>query len=208
MSEADKRPPVFGAYRDPSKKNPVIAESRPTPNTPAKALTEGLQEDMQKDIEQTKETTIKAKGYAEILEEAEISLDKARMIVDDLLTKGYYEEDIQITKSSYVTLRTRTHADYRRYLRALEAVNPKYIDEQQEIQIRYFLAASIVAFKGQAFSHPKPSAGDTAIEDAFDQRLEWITNQPDTLINLIAVKLSKFDRMVKVVMSEGVIENF
>jgi hypothetical protein len=178
------------------------------PNTPAKALSVGLQEDMQKDVDEKKEATIRAKGYEEVLEEAEIPISKARAIVDDLLTKGYYEEDIQITKSSYVTLRTRTHADYRRYLRAIEAVNPKYIDEQQEIQIRYFLAASIVAFKGHTFAHAKPNASENAVEDAFDKRLEWITTQPDTLVNLIAVKLSKFDRMVKVVMSEGVIENF
>jgi len=208
MSEAAKRPPGFGAYGDPSKKSPVIAESKPTPNTAAVAMTDGLQEEIRKDVEDIKETAEKAKSYEQILEEAEVSLDKARVIVDDLLTKGYYEEDVPVTKSSFVTFRTRTHSDYRRYLRAIEMINPKYIDEQQEIQLRYFLAASLVSFKGHAFEHPRPNSSDSAVEKAFDARLEWITSQPDTVINLLAIKLSKFDRMVKIVMSEGVVENF
>lgn len=208
MSDSGKRPPMVGSYGDPRKKAPAVEDKPVSALTAAKSMAEGLQEEIKRDVEETKETAVKAKGYKEILEEAEISLQKARAIVDDILTKGYYEEDIQITKNSFVTFRTRTHADYRRYLRALEAVTPKFIDEQQEIQLRYFLAASLVAFKGQTFEHPKNKTSENAAEDMFDKRLSWITEQPDTLINLLAIKLNKFDRDIKIVMSEGVVENF
>ena len=205
MSESEKRPPMVGSFKDPSKKN----QPAETPaNTPASKLAEGVQLDIKKDVEDNKNTVTKAQGYQEILAEAEISVEKAHVIIDDLLTKGFYEEAMNVTKTATVTFRTRTQYDYRRYLRALEVVAPKYIDEQQEIQLRYFLAASLVEFRGQRFEHVKPSARETDIEDAFEKRLAWLKDQPDTLITLLAVKLSKFDRMVKVVMSEGVIENF
>jgi hypothetical protein len=205
MTESDKRPPVVGSFKDPSKKNQngdtVVA-------TPASKLAEGVQSDIKKDVEDNKDTVVKAQGYQEILAEAEITIEKAHAIIDDLLTKGYYEEVINITKTTTVTFRTRTQSDYRRYLRAVEVVAPKYVDEQQEIQLRYFLAASLVEFKGQRFDYPKHTARENEIEDAFEKRMSWIKDQPDSLITLLAVKLSKFDRTVKVVMSEGVIENF
>jgi len=204
MTESERRPPMIGSYKDPAKAG--------TPNasvdSPAVKLAEGVQNEIKKDIEDNKQGAVKAQGYQEILEEAEISIQKAHAIVDDLLTKGYYEEDIKITKTTYVTFKTRTQADYRRYLRALEVVGPKFIDEQQEIQLRYFLAASLVSFKGQKFETDKSNGRDDGVSDAFNKKLDWLNNQPDSLVTLLAVKLSKFDRMVKVVMSEGVVENF
>jgi hypothetical protein len=121
-----------------------------------------------------------------------------------MLEKGFYEESVPVTKSVVATFRTRAHADYVRYLRALETYNPKYVEEQQEIQIRYFLAASLVSFKGTVF---KVAAGEDA-EKFFDRKLEWIEAQPETVIRLIAVKLSKFDQQIQTIMSEGIVENF
>jgi hypothetical protein len=203
------RPGVIGSYKDPKARATQIEDKRSPDATPAKSLVEGVTNEMQRDVDEAKEPLEKAKSYEEILEENDISRSKATAIVDDLLTKGFYEEDIAITSTAYVTLRTRSHSDYRRYLRALEVNAPRYADEQNEIQMRYFIAASLVHFKGRGFEHPEQKIGnERAVETAFGERLSWIETQPERVIGLIALKLHKFDRMIQVVMSEGVIENF
>jgi len=202
------KPAVIGSYKNPKEKMQV-EDKRPVENTPAKELIDGATSEMERDVEDARDPIEKAKSYDEILSENDISRTKATVIIDDLLTRGHYEEDIPITQSVYLTLRTRTHDDYRRYLRALELTNPRFVDEQREIQMRYFIAASLVSFKGQTFEHPVQKVGsDRVIEKAFEARLEWISSQPEVVVTLIAMKLNKFDRMIQVVMSEGVVENF
>lgn len=204
--------PVIGSYRRPasagasappaaSDPEPEIVDKRPKVSTPSGSLSEGLQEDLKSSIDRTKEAAEKAKSYQEILSERDIPLAKAHAIVDGMLEKGFYEETIGLTNSASVTFRTRAHSDYVRYLRALETYNPKFVEEQQEIQIRYYLAASLVAFKGVTFSEKDP-------EKLFDAKLDWIEKQPERLISLLATKLSKFDVQIQVVMSEGIVENF
>jgi hypothetical protein len=163
---------------------------------------------MRRDVSEGKDAAARAKSYDEILSDNEISKNKASAIVDDLLTKGFYQEDIPLTSSVFLTLRTRTHADYRRYLRQLEIDSPRYIDEQHEIQMRYFVAASLVAYKGQEFAHPSHRATQAEIDELFKKRLDFVEGLPERVVALIASKLAKFDRVVQIVMSEGVVENF
>jgi len=202
--------PVIGSYRKPAttgeartdaSPEPQIVDNRPKVESPSRSLTEGVQEDLKSSIDRTKDAAEKAKTYAEILSERDIPLAKAHAIVDGMLEKGYYEETVGFTLNTTVTFRTRAHADYVRYLRALETYNPKFVEEQQEIQIRYYLAASLVAFKGVTFPEKDP-------EKLFDSKLDWIQAQPERVINLLATKLSKFDQQIQVVMSEGIVENF
>lgn len=202
--------PVIGSYRKPAttgeartdaSPEPQVVDNRPKVESPSRSLTEGLQEDLKSSIDRTKDAAEKAKTYAEILSERDIPLAKAHAIVDAMLEKGFYDETLEITKSTSVTFRTRTHSDYIRYLRAVEVYNPKFVEEQQEIQIRYFLAASLVAFKGQTFTHPEA-------DKLFDSKLEWLEKQPERLVSLLAVKLNKFDQKIQLVMSEGIVENF
>jgi DNA-directed RNA polymerase specialized sigma54-like protein len=207
--------PLIGSYSNPDQSEgpkesavPNIIDKREKTASPATHMHEGIQEDLKQGIEQSTDGIEKAKTYEEILAENDIEKTTAQAIVDAILTEGYYEETLQVTKSSSVTLRTRGYEDYKRYLRALEFINPKYVEEQTEIQIRYFLASSLVAFKGTAFSHAPPDAEEQEREDAFNVRMVWISRQGERVINLLANKLTKFDRVVSIVMSEGVVENF
>lgn len=202
--------PVIGSYKKPivpadaekhDETEPQIVDKRPKVDSPTKALSEGVQEDLKDSIERTKAAAEKAKTYEEILSDHDISLSKAHAIVDAMLEKGFYEETLPVTKTVNATFRTRTQADYVRYLRALEIYNPKYVEEQQEIQIRYFLGSSLLAFKGVTFTNTDP-------EKLFDEKIEWLEKQPERIVNLLATKLSKFDKQVQIVMSEGVVENF
>lgn len=202
--------PVIGSYRKPAVASdvrpdamtePQIIDNRLKVESPSRSLTEGVQEDLKSSIDRTKDAAEKAKTYSEILSERDIPLSKAHAIVDAMLEKGFYDETLEVTKAITVTFRTRTQADYIRYLRALEVYNPKFVEEQQEIQIRYFLAASLVAFKGHVFTH-------TDAEKLYELKLAWLEKQPERLVSLLASKLNKFDQRIQVVMSEGVVENF
>ncbi len=201
--------PVIGSFKRPTANTPDavevapdIVDKRVKVETPARAMAEGVQDELKDSLDRTKATTEKAKTYDEILSEHDIPLSKAHAVVDAMLEKGYYEETVKVTNTTTATFRTRLHADYIRYLRALETYNPKYVEEQQELQIRFFLAASIVAFKGMVL----PKKEDA--EAYFDSKLEWIGKQPEAVIRLLATKLSIFDRQIAIIMSEGVVENF
>lgn len=176
--------------------------------TPAQNLVEGVQGEIKDSMDAAAPVTELAQSYETVLASKKITIAKAHSIVDSMLEKGFYEEVMPVTKAVTVTFRTRTHNDYIRYLRALEMFNPKFAEEQAELQLRYFLAASLVAFKGVVLKHVPANADPDAVASAFDSRLEWIEKQPERVINLLATKLSKFDDMIHTVMSEGVVENF
>jgi len=169
-------------------------------------MKEGIQEDLRESLENTQGVTKKAQTYEDILKERDISLDKAHAIVDQMLEKGFYEETFPIKLPApapiTVTFRTRLHSDYVKFLRALEVYMPKYMEEQREIQTRYFLAASLVQYKGKRFK-----TGADADKE-FEDTLTWIEAQPERLIFLLANKLHAFDLQIQAVMSEGVVENF
>ena len=190
--------PKIGSY----KKQPEV-------QTPAKSLVEGVQADLGQQIEESKDIVEASKSYEEILKEAEISLDDAQSIVDDMLLQGYYEESYPLTKRVSVTFRTRTQADYVRYSIALEAISPKFVDQLQELMVRYFLAGSLVRFGDQNLPYPDRTKENLEkVNDAFDKRLEWIESQPERIVALLAQKLNKFDKKVAVVLSEGVANFF
>ncbi len=203
--------PTIGSYRRPTQSaaaepEPEIVEKAQRVETPASTLSEGIQEDLRESLSKTRETTDKAKSYEEILADQNISLQKAHAIVDAMLEKGFYEETFPLKLPSAspitVTFRTRLQSDYVRYLRALEVYMPKYAAEQQEIQMRYFLASSLVQYRGTKFKTSNDADKDHSTT------LDWIEKQPERLIFLLSQKLSIFDMQVSSVMSEGAVENF
>ena len=200
--------PVIGSYKKPQvpdqEADLEIVDKRPKVETPATSLSTGVQEDLKDSIDRTQKSADKAKTYEDTLSEYAIPLQKAHAVVDSMLEKGYYDEVVPVTKNTVATFRTRAHADYVRYLRALELYNPKYVEEQQEIQIRYFLAASLVSFKGIVFRQES----DEDLEKFFDRKLTWVETQAEPVIRLLATKLSKFDQQIQTIMSEGIVENF
>jgi len=200
--------PLIGSYSAPDD-DEIVDKTKPAPPSAARSVADGIKEDLALDIKETAVTTKKTKDYEEILKEQGISLNEAKSIVDDMLTQGYYEERIKITRSITADFRTRTHADYLRYHNALEALNPRFEEERNELALRYCLAGSIARFNKSKFEHPNPlKAENGEINAAFDERLDWIEKQPERLVALLSSKLNAFDRKVALVMSEGVIENF
>jgi len=206
---------IIGSYANPSgddseikSADVSIIDKREKVSSPTTNMHEGIQEDLRQGIKGTQDSVEKAHSYEDILADNDIDKSQAQDIVDAMLSNGYYEDSVPVTKKTTVTLRTRSYEDYKRYLRGLELINPRFVEEQQEIMGRYFLASSIVGFKGEQFVHVAPTATPKEIEDAFDVRMEWVAKQPERIVNLLISKLSAFDRTVQIVMSEGVVENF
>ena len=206
MSE-DTQGSLIGFYSKPEE-NLVKSEDKPQPSA-ARSMADGIQEDLAQGVKETENTNEKSQNYEEILRENNLTVEDAASIVDDMLTQGFYEERVEITRRITCTFRTRTHGDYLRYHNALEVLNPRFEEEQNEIALRYCLAGSLVRFKDKEFDFPDVEKVEASkLTDAFDTRLTWIEKQPERIIALLAVKLNKFDRKVSLVMSEGVIENF
>lgn len=146
--------------------------------------------------------------YQAFLKANSIDPDKAATIVDDLVIKGYYEEEYHITKRTSVTFRTRQHMDMLRMQRHIEAVRPIFNDTMTETMIRFNLAGSLSRFGKTVFEFPSETDNLNRAEELFDKRLQAVEHMPYALLVNITNKLAKFDRMVNAVMREGVAENF
>lgn len=161
--------------------------------------------------EDMSQALLPVRDYAKFLEEQKIEQSKAAEIIDDLLMKGYHEEEYPLTKRTSVIFRTREHLDTLRLHAALQAQQPIYQDVQQEIIIRYNVAASLAAItgpNGRRFSFSTADTEEKASHKLFDERLHYVERMPSALFAKISVKLAEFDRLVLAIMREGVAEHF
>jgi hypothetical protein len=147
-------------------------------------------------------------NYQEHLKQYGISEEKAARIVDDLLTKGFYEEDFPISKRVSLTLRTREHRDTIRMQIALQVQRPLFTDTLNELVSRYNLAASLSAYNGTSYYFPSLEDEDEKADKLFDVRLKAAEHLPAAIFSMATMLLAKFDRMILAVMCEGVAENF
>lgn len=147
-------------------------------------------------------------SYEEQLKELGVSKEEAAEIIDSILMKGFWSEDIQITKRITMRLRTRQARDLQRAQNVIETQRPIFEDHKQAIFNRYCLAGSLERFAKDPLPYPQKSASGDAVEAAFQERLAYVDNLAGPIINLIYQKLFKFDSKIFTILSEGVIENF
>jgi hypothetical protein len=147
-------------------------------------------------------------SYEDRLREVDVSKEKASEIIDAVLLKGYYAEDVVITKTITARFRTRNARDTKRAQEQIEAQRLTYDIHYSEVLARLLLASSLERFASDAFTHHPRGAKYDAIEKAFSDRLTYVESLSDPAMRLLITKLSKFDRMISVVLEEGSIENF
>lgn len=176
--------------------------------TPSKTVVDAVEKTLEKDIADTSEVLEKALSYEDILKEEGITLEEARKIKDAILIEDVYRETTDLTPNVSVTFRTRVYQDIVRFHQELERYQPKFVTERNEISMRYFLAASLEAFKGRAFEHPHPTKDATKARIAFDERHEYILNLPEPVVQRLCSILHKFDRKVALIFSDGAVESF
>lgn len=192
------RPPV-----DPPKK-PAAAPPSPTKEALEAAETR-LDEDTAKD-----EAALKPMAsFEERLKDAGLTREKAAEIIDAVLLKGFYAEDIKITSTVKMRLRTRNARDTKRAQEILEAQRFTIDAHYSESWGRLLLAASLEGFANDKFVHPNPRKDNyETIEKAYQERIAYVDALPDPALRVMLQRLYKFDNRISIALEEGSIENF
>lgn len=198
----------IGNYGKNKSDGPTMAPQAKTPPTPAKTVVDAVEKTIEKDLAETGAVVDRALTYEEILKEEGITLDEANKIKHAVLIDGYYSETTQLTPSVSVTFRTRVYADIMRFHQEIEAYQPKFFSERNEIAMRYFLAASLEAFKGETFTFPSPTRAPEDAKAAFDKRHQFVLELPEVVIERLCEILQKFDKKTRIIWSEGAVESF
>jgi hypothetical protein len=155
------------------------------------------------------EAALKPKmSYEAQLKAHGISMEEAAKIVDDVLFKGYYSEEIKVSSRVSVVFRTRQARDTERTFTYLEIHKPVYEQHYNEAISKHSLAAALERLGEDRFSFPDRKEGSDKIEDAFQERWAYVNALPDPVLRLLFLKMGKFDEKVRVVLQEGAIENF
>lgn len=147
--------------------------------------------------------------YEDQLKEAGVTREEAARIVDAIMEKGFWSETVQITKSTVARLRTRSARDRSRAAERIEIARPAYDAIYFDLTNKLLLAASLESFGGVKFAIPAPGADAKDVEAAYDARFRYVDSvmaEPAYLLLLRAFQ--KFDEKIRIVMSEGVVENF
>jgi len=147
-------------------------------------------------------------SYEERLRDVGVGRDEAAEIVDAVLLRGFYAEDIPLTPRLKLRLRTRQYRDTQRVQSYLEVARPVYETHYQEAVSRHALAASLERLGKDGFAFPGREATGEQIEAEFKTRLAFVDGLPEPTLRLLLHKLWKFDRKIAVVLEEGAIENF
>ncbi len=176
-----------------------------SPPTPTKAVAGAVEKGIEKDVAAAEGAVEAVATYEEILAEEGISIDEAYAIRDALLVDGYYAEEVKITDNTSVRFRTRSYSDYLRWHRALEAAQPRYAAQRDEITLRYCLAASLERYRDEAFEFPVATG---ELDAAFDARLTRLLQFPEPVIELLGRKLNLFDSKVRFCLNDGAVESF
>jgi hypothetical protein len=147
-------------------------------------------------------------SYEDKLKEAGLTREEAARIIDSVLTKGYYAEEVSITKAIRARFRTRSARDTRRAQDQIEAVRPAFDASYQELLSRQLLAASLEQFGKDKLPHAERRASQEEVEKAFADRLAYVEALPDLALRLLLQKLISFDRKMSILLEEGVVANF
>lgn len=146
--------------------------------------------------------------YRAYLKNENIDEEEAACIVDDIFTKGYYQEYVQLTKKARVCFRTRQQTDTIRLDTALQVHKPVYETVLNEMICRYNLVGSLVEYNGTKLPFPNEKSTLEDIDKYFDERLTFVEKLPQVVVARLSNALAKFDRKVMAVLREGVAENF
>jgi hypothetical protein len=150
----------------------------------------------------------KEEQYLKNLTDAGVTIKESRHIMEQMVTKGYYEEDYKIG-SVTVTLRTRVYEDMIRTQRALEIERPEYATAVQELLNRYNTAASLVRYGEHFFKHEDPmTATDEEMDAAFEVRVRFMKRLAQYISLKIQQHAYSFDQKMVAVFGEGAPQDF
>lgn len=173
-----------------------------TTDEAAKALLE--QDDASQGAPAKEETPKKTslERWREAIEAAHLTEAEADKILDEVLSKGYYEAPKKLFRGRLsVVFRSRDALSLQRVAEALDAIRTNDPRVHSQTMNRYNLAASLKEYQGKAL----PFKTGTVVEqnEAFMQRLNFIDGLPATVLIQLYAALDQFDNQVFAAMSEG-----
>lgn len=177
--------------------------------SPTKDALEAVETRLDAEASKDEETLKPLASFEEKLKAAGIDRTKAAEIIDAVLMKGFYAENIKITSTVSARFRTRSARDIRRTNEMLESQRFTMDAHYAEAYGRLLLAASLEAFAKDKFTFPNTRSDSAdAVEKAFLERVAYIDGLSDPALRILLQKMWKFDNKVSVVLEEGSIENF
>ena len=210
MSDAkDRTAPMIGQFSGPQENAPRTALRRKD--------AESIDESPAQETE-TEETEISKKPrtpeaiqkeFLEGLEEVGLEPERARAIMDEVLSHGYYTESHSL-RGKPLVVRSRSYRDTLRAQRFLEVENPTYAASMDEIVMRYNSAASLVQLGDRTFDHPedREDATNEQVEAAFEKRRRYLETLPSILVGKINTIVFNMDVKLSAVFAEGAPEDF
>jgi len=200
--------PLIGDFQGPQGNKP--RQSREIENL------EDLQRNvLEKDTESKPELPKKApkdpvQAYKEQLKENGLTIEKARIIRDNMLFNHFHEETYMLGNKLPVVLRTRVYGDAQRAMRRLEVEAPSYAMAINDLVAHCNMAASLSKYGDTTFKlyTPKDKASDEDIEKSFEERSKFLVQLPTTLLDRIMQYAEKFDLMIAAVFADGAPEDF
>lgn len=152
----------------------------------------------------------KAQAYRDALEKAGITVIKAREILDAVVFKDCYQEDLALLgKRLKVGIRTRVYDDMQRIMKALESEAPAFPVHTDDLVARYNVAASLAYYQDTRFEFPDPqTATFNEVEEAFNLRMKFLIGLPTPVISRLITAVNEFDSIITAVFAEGAPEDF
>jgi hypothetical protein len=176
--------------------------------SPAKDALESAEKRLGAEASSLEEELRPMASYEEKLKEVGVTREQAARVIDAVLMRGYYAEDVQLTKTVKARFRTRNARDIRRAQEYIEAARPAYDAHYQELLGRQLLAASLEQFGNDKLPHPDRRAAEDEVNKAHADRLSFVDTLSDPALRLLMQKLIKFDRKVSAILEETAVENF
>lgn len=181
----------------------------PAGASPTKARLDAAEQRLEAEVTRD-EALLKPKlAFEDALKEVGLTRDRAAAIVDAVLLKGTWSEEVKITSRIKARFRTRNARDTKRAQEILEAQRFTIDAHYSETLTRLLLAASLEQFGDEQLPHPPlRKTSEAEIEKAFQERIAYVDALPDPALRVLFRKLFEFDQRITVALAEGSIENF
>ncbi len=192
---------------------PVVPPARPAPKAatppPAKIPVGPDEVALGAEAAAVEAELVPMRTYEDLLRDAGITREEAARVVDAIMERGSWAEDVKITKTVSARLRTRNSRDRTRAMDRVETARPAYDAHYYDLMNKLLLAASLESFGAMKFDHPSRIAKTEEIEAAFETRFRYLDAViADPAYQLLLRAFLRFEEKIRVVTQEGVVENF
>ena len=175
---------------------------------PVKTEAEDTENKLEAEAKAAEDAAKPMTSYEDRLREIGVSREEAARIIDSVLMRGHFSEDVQLTRTIKARFRTRNARDTKRAQEYIEQSRPTYDQHYQELLSRQLLAASLEVFGTDKLPYPDRKASHDEVEKAFGDRLAYVDSLSDPAMRLLLQKLIKFDRKISTVLDEWAVESF